>query len=158
MRIDFVRSGGFGGMRLTASVDTETLDPENASKVQQLVEEADFFSLPRKPRHATSSVDRFQYQVQVVSATEGSHAVLMPETVVPDRLRPLLDYLTDLAMGRTKPSGDKIAASAASLGNASSNPRLTKIVWPIVATSIGVVGMIRQRTSGSSSPRGFGRA
>jgi hypothetical protein len=109
VKIDFVRSGGFGGLRLSLTLDTEGLPVEEASRIRQLVDSAGFFDLDQVPREAATERDRFEYRVAIESQVWGSHAVLLPESRIPDDMRPLLDYLTGAAMRRTgsdkRPSG-----------------------------------------------------
>ncbi|MGE5072070.1 MAG: protealysin inhibitor emfourin, partial [Anaerolineae bacterium] len=48
MHIDFTRTGGFAGIRLSTSVDTSELPPEQAHELDHLVEDAAFFELPKE--------------------------------------------------------------------------------------------------------------
>ena len=101
MKIKFARSGGFGGLRLSSTLDTEALPVEEASRIRQLVESSGFFELDVSPKEASSVRDRFEYRVAIESQVWGSHAVVLPESMIPDDMRPLLDYLTGEAMRRT---------------------------------------------------------
>ncbi len=102
MHIDFVRSGGFGGLRLTVSVDVEQLAADEAALVQELINQAGFFSLPARLDAKTRGVDRFEYRLSVTSA-DRSHTVEMSESAVPDQVQPLIDHLTSLARTRKAP-------------------------------------------------------
>lgn len=101
MHIEFVRSGGFAGIRLAGSFDTQQLLPEQAATLDKLIEDSGFFSLPAQIRQSSPTPDRFQYQV-VLSSAEKTHSIMVDESVIPDRLRPLLDYLTTLATASKK--------------------------------------------------------
>ncbi len=48
MRVSVEQSGGFTGIPFTASVDAETLSAEEAMRLRELVEAAEFFQLPKK--------------------------------------------------------------------------------------------------------------
>ena len=48
MRVEFKREGGFTGIPLAAKFDTESLAPEKARTLVELVEEANFFDLPAR--------------------------------------------------------------------------------------------------------------
>jgi len=100
LKIEFVRSGGVAGIRLKASLDTETLKTAQASRIGRLVDDAEFFSLPKQAMAEVPAPDRFEYRVEVSSAARGEHAIVVAETAVSARLRPLLDYLTALALER----------------------------------------------------------
>lgn len=99
MRIEFVRSGGFAGVRLAATIDTTRLSPGQADDLEKLIQNAGFFDLPEKVTGDAKARDLYQYRITVTS-TRGAHSVLASEDAVPDRLRPLLNYLTTLATSK----------------------------------------------------------
>ena len=95
MRISFERSGGFAGMLMSVSVDTNKLAPTEASQVKSLVEESGFFELPEAI--ATSAQpDRFQYHL-TVAEPKRKHTVTVSESSMPGTLKPLVDWLMDAA-------------------------------------------------------------
>jgi hypothetical protein len=112
MRINFERSGGFANIRLTAEADTDarelifgaarvkrSLSPDEARNLEEMVKAADFFNLPAATTRPTQGADRFQYVVSV--EVDGKrHTVQISEAVTSATLRPLLDFLTKLAMGK----------------------------------------------------------
>ena len=51
MKIHFERSGGFLGRELSTSVDTNDLPPEKALRLLEVLEDADFFTLPDRFKH-----------------------------------------------------------------------------------------------------------
>ncbi len=95
MRIDFERTGGFAGLRLATTVDTDDLPVEEANELRQLVETAHFFALPPTLK-STAGADRFVYKL-TVEAEVRQHSVEVGEGAAPDSLRPLIDRLTTLA-------------------------------------------------------------
>ena len=97
MRVDFIRTGGFGGIRLTTSVETTELPPDQAVTIHKLLDDARFFDLPQNIAPPRPVPDSFQYQLTVASAQE-THTVQVTDTACPDSLRPLIDYLTKMAM------------------------------------------------------------
>ena len=99
MRISFERTGGFAGMRLTTTVDTATLPPEEANQLRQLVEAADFFHLPATITSPSPQPDRFQYRLTVEENGQ-QHTVRVSEAAAPDALRPLIEWLMDAARRR----------------------------------------------------------
>jgi len=96
MHIEFVRSGGFAGLRLTGSFDLQNLPSDQGSALSKLVEEAGFFNLPEQIKPTSPIPDQFEYRV-VVTSDVTTHSIVVAESVLPDRLRPLVDYLTKLA-------------------------------------------------------------
>jgi hypothetical protein len=101
MHIEFVRSGGFAGIRLSGSFDTQQLLPEQAATLDKLVKDAGFFNLPEQIRPTSPGPDRFQYNV-VISSAGQTHSLMVEDSVIPDRLRPLIDYLTTMAITSKK--------------------------------------------------------
>jgi emfourin len=97
MHIDFTRTGGFAGLRLSTSVDTSELPPEQAQEVDHLISEAAFFDLPKELLPQNPRPDRFEYRL-TVDAGDRSHSVVVSDAAAPESLRPLLNYLTTLAM------------------------------------------------------------
>ncbi len=106
MRVYYERTGGFAGIRRTTSLDTRELSGQQARELQRLVEEANFFELPREVYpEGPQAVDRFHYKLTVTTG-ELRHTVEMEEDVVPEGLRPLIRWLTATSGDRpTKPKG-----------------------------------------------------
>jgi hypothetical protein len=100
MKIEFSRSGGFAGLRLKATVDTETLDAERAAEIAGLVAASGFFELPERARDNEQIRDGFEYRVRISSAVHASHSVAVGQQNVPEQLQPLLDLLTAIAVHR----------------------------------------------------------
>ena len=66
MQIDFERSGGFTGIPLTVSVDTDSLAANEAYELKELVTVANFFKLPARTAAASSgAADQFSYRLTV---------------------------------------------------------------------------------------------
>jgi hypothetical protein len=97
MHIEFARSGGFAGLRLSVIIDTEDLPKEQASTLESMIKDSDFFELPEKIIPPSPLPDRFEYHV-VISDDQAEHSIVASEAVVPERLKPLLNLLTTLAI------------------------------------------------------------
>ncbi len=104
MRIHFERTGGFAGMRMTATVNTESLSSEEARDLHEMVEAAGFFDLPAVITTPTPGADRFHYKL-TVEAEGRQHTVEMGEAAVPEALRPLLQRLTAMARSARRSDG-----------------------------------------------------
>ena len=101
MRIQFERSGGFAGIRLTTSVDSAALPDDDARRLREMVDGAGFFELP--PVIGKPAPDRFQYRLTVEDGKR-RHTVEVNEAAVPPSLRPLIDWLTSAARKGGKPA------------------------------------------------------
>ena len=99
MRIHFERTGGFFGMRLSATVDTNTLAPEEAHTLNEKISAANFFELPSKLKASGRAADQFRYRVTVEEGLR-QHTVETSEVAAPEPLRDLLQQLTTLARTR----------------------------------------------------------
>ncbi|HTP01592.1 MAG TPA: protealysin inhibitor emfourin [Anaerolineales bacterium] len=102
MHIEFLRTGGFGGLRLATTVNTDRLPAEQASTVSRLISDAGFFQLPEKLLPPSPMPDRFQYKV-TISDPDKTHSIEASDPAIPEALRPLLNYLTTMAMTRKNP-------------------------------------------------------
>ena len=96
MKIEFARTGGVAGVALTLTLDTETLPLEEVEHLRRLMAAASFFDLPALLRSVNRGADRFQYRVTVEDGNR-INKVELDEASVPEKCRPLLDYLIDSA-------------------------------------------------------------
>lgn len=96
MKIHFERTGGFAGMRLSTTVDSEELPKPDAEKLEDAVRNTAFFDLPDHLQQGGPGADRFNYHITVEQ--EGrSHSVIAPESALDDTLRELVQFLERLA-------------------------------------------------------------
>jgi hypothetical protein len=96
MKISYRRTGGFAGMVMSFDIATETMPPDEADEIQDLVKNADFFSLPEIISSESPSADQFQYQLTVEN-NEQLHTVEVGDAAVPENLWPLLDKIRVLS-------------------------------------------------------------
>ncbi len=102
MKIDFVRSGGFAGLRLARTFDTGELPPAQGQKLEELVESADFFGLPDPAPAPSQARDVFEYRL-TISVREQTRAMVLSDGSMPDKLQPLIAYLVSLVKGAAAP-------------------------------------------------------
>ena len=97
-RIDFVRSGGFAGLRLQTTLDTTT-EPDPEWYDEQL---AHLDSAGPARTAVPGQPDRFHYSLVVVAADlpGGPHRVEFAESAVPEPLQALVDRLETRAHSR----------------------------------------------------------
>jgi emfourin len=96
MRIRLERSGGFAGIKLSSSLDTEELAADQAGRIRKMVEGAAFFELPDTIKAVRPMPDRFVYRIRI---EEGGRTkeVEVDEPSLPEQLKPLVRYLVDAA-------------------------------------------------------------
>jgi hypothetical protein len=97
MRIEFTRSGGFAGMRLSRTFDTGQLPEEEAHQLDQLVDAANFFSLPETLQ--SGGADKFQYKISIERDGK-AHTVQADERAAPPPLASLIKKLEVAARAR----------------------------------------------------------
>jgi len=96
MLIHFERSGGFSGISLAVDIDADTLSPDEASQLRELVASAGFFDLPAETLDSMPGVDQFSYNVTIESGGQ-RHTVHATEGAAPESLQRLIDWLNRVA-------------------------------------------------------------
>lgn len=96
MKINFERTGGFAGIRITAMLDTELMPQEDASHLEKMVDVSNFFILPEVLPAPEKGADYFQYRL-TVELERQKHTVEVSEASVPDELRPLVNLMMEEA-------------------------------------------------------------
>lgn len=96
MRITYIRSGGFAGVQLRATVDEDALSPREAARFRSLVEGADWSRLPERLAAETKQPDRLQHELTFAAGGQ-SRTVRIDEAAVTPPLRALLEWLSGQA-------------------------------------------------------------
>ena len=105
VKVQFERSGGFTGIKRAVTVDSQSLPPGEARELKERVERADFFNLPTEII-GQKGADQFVYTLTVES--EGRrHTVRTGDTAAPERLKPLIEWLTAQARASSATSRPK---------------------------------------------------
>jgi hypothetical protein len=112
MKINFERSGGVGGFRLTAEVDTEAREVTyGAARLTKSLSAAEVEDLERIAGRVDLSnptggsladdYDRFQYVITVESGSQ-RRTLRMTDKSTPAALQPLIDLMTRMSKGITE--------------------------------------------------------
>jgi hypothetical protein len=99
MHVQFKTEGGFAylpGLSKPVTIDTDGLSPEEAGKLERLVEAAGFFELPATPEPPREGADFRTYTISISSSGRG-HTVRIVEPVENPQLQALVDYLSEKA-------------------------------------------------------------
>jgi hypothetical protein len=93
-KIYFERSGGFAGISISTIVDIYSLPPEEAHKIQSMIENAkEFLYQPSKlPLPPVQGADYFKYKV-TVETEQNKYTIETNDITMPSELRPLISYL-----------------------------------------------------------------
>lgn len=65
MKIHFERTGGFMGLRMVTTIDTDDLPEEEAEVLCRLFDDVDFFELPARLDSPDPAMDQFHYVLSV---------------------------------------------------------------------------------------------
>ncbi len=99
MKIEFERRGGYAGITLKTTLDTQELTREEKYKVESLVNDSNFFEL--KPIMFSSKdvggADLFKYKI-TVKDEENSNKIETTDTTLDISLRPLVSFLSEKAL------------------------------------------------------------
>ena len=79
---------------MRTAVDEKDLAPDEAQKLRQLLEEADFFNSPGKIIPRSPQPDRFQYELRLEEKGR-QHTVTLSEEAMPAKLKPLVNWLME---------------------------------------------------------------
>ncbi len=96
MKASFERTGGFAGLRMAVTIESESLAPEERSRLAENLASGRFFDLPAKLTSPPGGADRFQYRITVEEPGR-KHTVEFGEAAAPEELQPLIQQLTRLA-------------------------------------------------------------
>lgn len=112
MQIRFERDGGFAGLLFSCCADTDELPSEAAEELRQLVEDSGFFNLqPGSPMPAPlGPPDTFRYRISL-SDCGRLKSLSFRDHAVPAALRPLLNYLQQLALEQKRNAPEECAAA-----------------------------------------------
>ncbi|BAU08827.1 hypothetical protein NIES592_23790 [Fischerella major NIES-592] len=96
MRISLQRTGGFAGISKKAIIDTANLSPEETQQLYQLLEAANFYSLPPKINAPANQPDRFQYTLTVEENNQ-QHTLIVGEAALSETLKRLIEWVNNTA-------------------------------------------------------------
>ncbi|HXW98527.1 MAG TPA: protealysin inhibitor emfourin [Methanomicrobiales archaeon] len=93
MIIHLVRTGGFGGVRREARIETGSLSRDEREPLEGLVRDSGFFELPAKFRSPAKGADYFFWSITVEDG-DRRHTVEASQPSLPDGLRLLVRELS----------------------------------------------------------------
>ncbi|MEF2093268.1 protealysin inhibitor emfourin [Bacillus sp. CFBP9009] len=98
MHIKFSCIGGFANLDLNFQIDTEKLPKEKNEELQNLMKAADLpnASQSKMAGAKAQGFDAFSYQLDIADEKKQSYS--FTDITAPEEVRPLLDYLRNLAI------------------------------------------------------------
>lgn len=101
MKIYFEQSGGLIGIDNHISIDSDSLNPDEALKLQHLINDAKFFDLPADELAAPPKrgADYFEYKI-TIETKDRKHYIKTTDLTMPTNLGPLIRFLRQKAQRR----------------------------------------------------------
>lgn len=97
MHIKFSCIGGFANLDLNFEIDTDELPKEKYEELQNLMKHADLPNAAQSKMVKTQGFDSFSYQLDIADEKK-KQSFSFTDTTAPEEVRPLLDYLRNLAI------------------------------------------------------------
>ena len=94
MRISIERSGGFTGLRMSFTLSEDMLSQDEMQKIQDIINNANFFEIPPKASAPPGAADYFQYKI-TVETDEKSHTIETNDLAMQESLQPLIEFLEE---------------------------------------------------------------
>lgn len=93
MKIYFEQSGGFTGIDNNILINSNSLDTEEASELQRLVDNANFFDLPSEPATPFHGADYLEYKITIETNDNKKYSIKTTDLTMPPNVGPLIRYL-----------------------------------------------------------------
>ena len=97
MHIKFSCIGGFANLDLNFGIDIDELPKEKYEELQNLLKHADLPNAAQSKMVKTQGFDSFSYQLDIADEKK-KQSFSFTDTTAPEEVRPLLDYLRNLAI------------------------------------------------------------
>jgi hypothetical protein len=93
MKIYFKQSGGLTGIDNDISINSDSLDPQEASELQRLVDNSHFFDLHLNPIAPSRGADYLEYKITIETNDNKKHSIKTTDLTMPPNIAPLIRYL-----------------------------------------------------------------
>jgi hypothetical protein len=98
MKIYFKQSGGLTGIDNDLSINSDSLDPQEASELQLLVDNSHFFDLHSNPAAPSRGADYLEYKITIETNDGKKHSIETTDLTMPANVAPLIRYLRRKAL------------------------------------------------------------
>lgn len=94
--VSFERSGGFAGISSFVTIDADTMNIDEKLKLQELIENSEFFQMDIDDSSNSGARDQFIYKLSIEIGNQ-KKSLTLTEPDITDKLRPLINYLSQKA-------------------------------------------------------------
>ena len=98
MKVYFKQSGGLARIDKNVSIDSDSLQQEEASELQRLINDANFFQLTSQPRAPSRGADYLEYKITIEANNNKKHSIETTDLTMPPNVGPLISYLRQKAI------------------------------------------------------------
>jgi hypothetical protein len=99
MKIYFEQSGGLAGIDNSITINSDSLDHQEASELQSIVDNANFFDLPSESTAQIRGADYLEYKITIETNDNKKHSIKTTDLTVQPNVAPLIRYLRRKALG-----------------------------------------------------------
>jgi hypothetical protein len=98
MKVYFEQSGGLARISTHVSINSDSLQPEEASQLQSLIKDANFFELPSQLPAPSRGADYLEYKITIEANNDKKHSIKTTDLTMPPNVGPLIRYLRKKAV------------------------------------------------------------
>jgi hypothetical protein len=98
MKVYFEQRGGLVRVGTHISINSDSLQPEETSKLQSLIKDANFFELPSHSPAPSRGADYLEYEITIEANNNKKHSIKATDLTIPPNVRPLITYLRQKAV------------------------------------------------------------
>jgi hypothetical protein len=98
MKVYFEQSGGLARIGMNVSIDSDSLQQEEASELQRLIIDANFFQLASQPPAPSRGADYLEYKITIEANNNEKHSIKTTDLTMPPNVGPLISYLRQKAI------------------------------------------------------------
>ena len=95
MKIIINRTGGMLPLKRSTVLDTKSLPPEQSKKLEELVEESNFFNLKDSVARV-GSADYYTYSITIEKEDGSKNTVKLSDFTMPKEIKNLLKFTSDV--------------------------------------------------------------
>jgi hypothetical protein len=102
MKVYFEQRGGLAGIDNSILIDSDSLDPQEASELQRQVDNANFFDLPSEPAAPLRGADYLEYKRTIETNNNKKHSITTTDLTMSPNIAPLIRYLRRKAVRKRR--------------------------------------------------------
>jgi hypothetical protein len=98
MKVYFEQRGGLAGIDNSILIDSDSLDPQEASELQRVVDNSNFFNLSSDPAAPLRGADYLEYKITIETDDNKKHSIKTTDLSMSPNVATLIRYLRQKAV------------------------------------------------------------